>query len=284
MVVFPNAKINIGLCITGKRNDGYHNIESIFYPVPITDILEIVPLEEGDRFNFYGTKIEGDLEKNLIVKATTEMRKALILDYDPSKQGQVLKFSFHLQKIIPTGAGLGGGSADGTYTLKALNRLLDLNLKVGHMEEIALKLGSDCPFFVRNKPALVSGRGENVEHIDLDLSNYHLVLIHPGIHISTTEAYQNIITQPSKINWQSTVKKPISEWKNHLRNDFEKTIFEKHPEIKSIKEKLYEIGADYAQMSGSGSAVYGLFKDEKDKEFIQKEFKPSYSIFTCSFN
>lgn len=284
MVVFPNAKINLGLCVTEKRNDGYHNIESIFYPIPFNDILEIgyFQNENNQKLNSFGVKIEGDDKNNLILKAYS-----ILVDYlreNNDKKVAIEKLSFALQKIIPTGAGLGGGSADGTFTLKMINQFLDLKISDTELEKLALQLGSDCPFFVKNQPAFVKGRGEILEPFSLDLSKYYFVLIHPGIHVSTAVAYQNIQPGPANMDWNSIGKTEVREWATILRNDFEKTVFEKHPEIKSIKEKLYELGAAYAQMSGSGSAVYGLFEREITKEIIQKEFPAHYSIFTFSLS
>lgn len=280
MVVFPNAKINLGLCVTEKRNDGYHNIESIFYPIPFNDILETgyFPNESNKKLACFGVNIEGNDENNLILKAYQLLHGYLEQD----KKLEIEKLSFALQKIIPTGAGLGGGSADGTFTLKMINQFLDLKISDTELEKLALQLGSDCPFFVKNQPAFVRGRGEILEPVSIDISNYNFVLIHPGIHVSTADAYQNISPSPANMDWNGIGKKSIKEWKNILRNDFEKTVFEKHPEIKSIKEILYDLGAEFAQMSGSGSAVFGLFKNEISKDTIQKNFPTHYSIFTCS--
>lgn len=282
MVVFPNAKINLGLCVTEKRNDGYHNIESVFYPIPLNDILETgyFQNENNKKLISFGRIIEGEDENNLILKAYHIL--ADYLSENNEKRNSLEKLSFVLQKNIPTGAGLGGGSADGTFTLKMINQFLDLKISDTELEKLALQLGSDCPFFVKNQPAFVQGRGEILEPFSIDLSNYFFVLIHPGIHVSTAVAYQNIQPGPAHIDWNSIGKTEVKEWATILRNDFEKTVFEKHPEIKSIKEKLYDLGADYAQMSGSGSAVYGLFEREITKEIIQKEFLAHYSIFTCS--
>lgn len=284
MVVFPNAKINLGLCVTEKRNDGYHNIESIFYPIPFNDILETgyFQNENNKKLLVSGIEIDGDDNSNLILKAYQILDGYLREKSNQEKRSELEKISFVLHKIIPTGAGLGGGSADGTYTLRMINQFLELNISEEELEKLALQLGSDCPFFVKNQPTFVKGRGEILEPYKIDLSHYFFVLIHPGIHVSTADAYQNIQPHAANIDWTSISKTAVKDWKNILRNDFEKTVFEKYPEIKFIKEKLYDLGADYSQMSGSGSAVFGLFENEIMKEKLQKEFPSHYSIFTCS--
>lgn len=280
MISFPNAKINIGLFITNKRPDGYHSIESIFYPVNIKDILEIGPFTDSPfRFNFYGNKIEGEPNQNLVAKAVSEIEKYLSENAIAGKTGYLNNLKFHLHKNIPTGAGLGGGSADGSFAMKMINDILDLKITNEKLEQLALKSGSDCPFFIANSPALVKGRGEIIENIDLNLSGLYLVLIHPGIHISTATAYGKIVPKKSSFDWNKIKRETIQDWKNELKNDFEETVFNEFPEIRKLKETLYQYGATYAQMSGSGSAVYGIF--EKNPENIFAVFSEKYRIFTC---
>lgn len=284
MITFPNAKINLGLFITDKRSDGYHNIESLFYPINITDVLEAGSFEEkSPLLQISGITIEGNTDANLVSKAVQTIAHYLTETGQNDQLKSLNLIRFNLHKIIPTGAGLGGGSADGTFALKMIDELLSLNLETSTLEKMALKLGSDCPFFVQNTPALVKGRGEIIEKFDLDLSGYQLILIHPGIHISTQEAYSEIQPRSSSINWKTIQKETIFEWSKTLSNDFENTVFKRYPKIKELKASLYLQGAVYAQMSGSGSAVYGIFKNETKLESLQEELKNyPYSTFSCS--
>jgi 4-diphosphocytidyl-2-C-methyl-D-erythritol kinase len=284
LITFPNAKINLGLFITDKRSDGYHNIESLFYPINITDVLEAGSFEEkSPLLQISGITIEGNTDANLVSKAVQTIAHYLTETGQNDQLKSLNLIRFNLHKIIPTGAGLGGGSADGTFALKMIDELLSLNLETTTLEKMALKLGSDCPFFVQNTPALVKGRGEIIEKFDLDLSGYQLILIHPGIHISTQEAYSEIQPRSSSINWKSIQKETIFEWSKALSNDFENTVFKRYPKIKELKASLYLQGAVYAQMSGSGSAVYGIFKNETKLESLQEELKNyPYSTFSCS--
>lgn len=249
MVVFPNAKINIGLNIISKREDGYHNIESCFYPIELSDILEILP---ADKLSFQSTgiSIPGDEESNLCLKAYQLIKS----DYD------IPPVQIHLHKIIPIGAGLGGGSSDATYTLKVLNSIFKLNIDDSQLEKYASKLGSDCPFFVNNKPVLASGTGIEFETINLDLSNYRIELKYPDIHIGTKEAYAGVNPIQPKKTIKELINLPISEWKDSIKNDFEDSIFPNHSKIESLKKSFYDDGAVYSSMTGSGSAVYGIFK------------------------
>ena len=248
MIAFPNAKINLGLNIVSRREDGYHNIESCFYPIPWCDALEVI---EAAAFSFhtYGLSIPGENENNLCVKAYKMMQEVYNLP----------PVEMHLLKHIPMGAGLGGGSADGAFTLKLLNKLFNLNLANDTLADYALKLGSDCPFFIENQPAIAMGRGEHLESIQVDLSGYCLAIYNPGIHISTKEAYQGIAPSQPTLSINSILVEAISDWNKQLSNDFEGPIFQNHPEIKRIKEDMYEEGALYASMTGSGSTVYGIF-------------------------
>lgn len=255
MVTFPNAKINIGLNITEKRTDGFHNIESVFYPVPCRDVLELID-SKSNSFTSYGIDIPGESTGNLCLKAYNLLK----VDFDlPS-------YDFHLLKSIPIGAGLGGGSADGAFTLKLLNQLNKLNLSNQQLENYAKKLGSDCAFFIENKPKYCIEKGDVFEDINLNLSGKYLVLINPNIHISTAEAYANVKPQKPTKNLKEIIKQPIETWKELVINDFEKSLFPKYPIIENIKQKLYDLGVHYASMTGSGSTVYGLFETEQNLE------------------
>lgn len=259
MVVFPNAKINIGLFVTEKRPDGFHNLETFFYPIGLSDVLEIVDGEgRSGEYQFFNTGIDiaCETENNLIVKAYR------LLDHDfhlPSVR-------IYLHKIIPFGAGLGGGSSDAAFMLKALNEYFELALNDDRLEEYASKLGSDCAFFVRNRPAFASGKGEKLEEMDLSLSSYRIVLVKPPFGVSTAEAYAGI--RPLKADFDLHNLKTLSpeQWRGKVRNDFETTVFARYPRLADIKEMMYEKGAVYASMTGSGSAVYGLFPKDADVE------------------
>jgi 4-diphosphocytidyl-2-C-methyl-D-erythritol kinase len=266
MVVFPNAKINIGLHVTGKRQDGYHNIESCFYPVAWSDILEVVESKHLS-YNATGSPIPGEWEENLCVKAYHLLNQVHRLP--PA--------SIHLHKIIPIGAGLGGGSSDGAFALKAFNELFEIGLSENQLEQFALRLGSDCPFFISNKPVFVSGRGEIFEDIDFSLAGKAILLVNPGIHIPTAEAYAGIknYSEPGNLKqYLQTI--PIEDWSRTIKNDFEDGIFKKYPEIASIKNMLYNKGAQYASMTGSGSSVYGIFGERVD---YRDWFPPEYLVW-----
>ena len=263
MLLFPNIKINIGLNITGKRDDGFHDIESVFYPVPFCDALEIVP---ADKFSFEvdGLLVTTHPEDNICVKAYRLLEKELKLP--PVK--------IFLLKKIPSGAGLGGGSADASFTLKILNDVFDLKLTIPQLEEYAAELGSDCPFFIQNKPALVKGRGEKTESIDVSLKGIYITLVLPPIHISTKEAFAHIKPKRPSYSLAEAIQKPVEEWQNVIKNDFEDYVFKKHPALKTIKDELYNAGAAYASMSGSGSAIYALSKEKLDLD--NDVFKSNY--------
>ncbi len=256
MVVFPNAKINLGLNVTNKRKDGYHDIVSCFVPVPYSEVLEII-VSKKFSFTSSGFAIPGKPEENLCVKAFKLLKKDFGLP----------EVSIYLHKMIPIGAGLGGGSADATFTLKALNDLFELFLDDSLLEDYAAQLGSDCPFFVRNQPAMAYGTGNQLEEIDLPLSDKYLLLVTPTVHISTAEAYRGITPTRPTANLKDILRQtPVHEWKHLVRNDFEATVFPKYPELAEVKEKLYQAGALYASMSGSGSTLYGLFETEPPEE------------------
>lgn len=264
MIFFPGCKINIGLNVINKRPDGYHNLESIFFPLPLTDMLEII---QSDHFSIQttGLPIDGNHSDNLIVKAYYLLQDTYHLP--PVK--------IHLHKQVPMGAGLGGGSADGTATLLALNQLFDLKIPTLELERLADQLGSDCSFFVKNKPLFVQGKGEIHTEIQLDLSSYFIQLIHPGIHISTKEAFSGIGFNSSTISLSNKIQAPIESWKDNIGNDFENTIFPNHPEIADLKDQLYQNGALYASMTGTGSAVYGIFKN-KPQSLIKTTLPSNY--------
>ena len=255
MVVFPNAKINIGLNIVEKRPDGYHNIESIFYPIPIKDILEIVESESGaTTLHTSGISIDGDPNDNLIMKAYRILSEEFALP----------PVDIYLEKRIPFGAGLGGGSSDAAFTLKTLNELFDLRINTKGLESYAAKLGADCAFFIQNKPTYAEGIGNLFSEANVCLSKKFIVLIKPDIHVSTKEAYAMIRPRRTKTTVCELIQNPIENWRKLITNDFETSVFPIHPRIKWIKEKLYDFGAIYASMSGSGSSVYGIFDKEID--------------------
>jgi 4-diphosphocytidyl-2-C-methyl-D-erythritol kinase len=256
MIAFPNAKINLGLHITEKRPDGFHNIETVFLPIPkLCDILEIIPTQNTKsvvEFSQTGLSVDTDTENNLCVKAYRLLKGETPL---PSVK-------MHLHKQIPMGAGLGGGSADGAFALSLLNNLSEKPLSKIRLAELALELGSDCPFFLKNRPCFGSGRGEKLEQLDISFTNYHLLLVNPNIHINTGMAYKQSNPSPAKFNLRLISNTPITQWKGVVINDFEKIVFQSHPEIEQLKNDLYSMGALYASMSGSGSTVFGIFKDK----------------------
>lgn len=255
MIVFPNAKINLGLNVVSKRDDGYHNIETIFYPIQVKDALElVVSLNDETNIKMSGIPVDGDASSNLVIKAY----ELLVSRYS------LPNLSICLQKNIPLGAGLGGGSADAAFMLKMLDSYFELNVSIDKLEELAGMLGSDCPFFIKNKPVFASGRGEVFEEIELDLSSYYIVLVKPDVHVSTKDAYFGCIPSAPKYSLKEIVKKPIEDWKSLMVNDFELSVFVKYPEISKIKDRLYGEGAIYASMSGSGSSVFGIYREPID--------------------
>lgn len=256
MLSFPNAKINLGLNITEKRPDGFHNIESVFYPIGWSDVLEVIRSEEF-AFTSSGLDIPGDPGNNLIVKAYHLLKREGLVT-SPVK--------IHLHKVIAMGAGMGGGSADGAFALKMLNELFELHLDTATLEAYAIQLGSDCPFFIENKPVFCSGRGNEFENIRLSLAGKYLVAINPGIHISTAEAYGGVTPQRPEVGIKEIISRPVAEWKGVLKNDFEYKLLIKYPAIAELKELLYKEGALYASMTGSGSTVYGIFENETEVE------------------
>ena len=266
MVTFPNAKINLGLDIVSKRPDGYHNLETVFYPIPLEDVLEITTVKEESApdytFTMHNAVFEGDNNDNLVVKAY----KILAADH------KLPKVSIALYKNIPTGAGLGGGSSDAAFTLKMLNEIAELGLSDDRLEQYAAQIGADCAFFIKNTPAYATGIGNILTPTTCNISGYTLVLVKPEIHISTKEAYS--LVHPAAPETPLTVisQKPVEEWKGLMKNDFEKSVFAAHPSMEGIKEQLYAMGAVYASMSGSGSSFFGIFKDEQNIDSIKELF------------
>jgi 4-diphosphocytidyl-2-C-methyl-D-erythritol kinase len=251
MIVFPNAKINIGLHVNYKRYDGFHNLQTYMYPVKdVYDSLEAVEAEQT-TLTIYNSEIPGDKKENLVWKAWELMQK----EYN------IPSLDIHLLKTIPLGSGTGGGSADGAFMISLINEKFKLGLSKNQLESLAAELGSDCAFFINNQPAYCTGRGEIIEAIPLDLSNYQIEIVyHPHIHISTAEAYKHVEFIPEDPDFKNLYKNPIEEWKHYLKNSFETNAFRLYPELQKSKENLYSNGAIFAQMSGSGSAVYGIFK------------------------
>lgn len=270
MVVFPNCKINLGLRIIRKRNDGYHDLETVFYPIPLTDALEVIRVSGADTdiaFQSSGLPISGDSTNNLCVKAYQLLKK------DFPQLGPV---QMHLHKVIPMGAGLGGGSSDGAFALQLINDLFHLQLSKEQLIGYALQLGSDCPFFILNQPCFASGRGEKMEPVALDLSGYHFAIVNPGIHVNTGWAFSQLqLDKPKQLelpDLRTIIQQPVPGWKETLINDFEAPVCKAHPEIAAIKEQLYDAGAVYASMTGSGSTVFGLFTEKKELNFPEHYF------------
>lgn len=261
MIVFPNAKINLGLNIISKRNDGYHDLETVFYPLPYTDALEMA--ETGETgLTVSGIQVDADPEQNLVLQAYNLVKKDFGL---PPVQ-------FHLHKVIPPGRGLGGGSADAAFTLKMINDYFNLGLPTEILTGYASLIGADCPFFIENKPAFAESMGDILTPLNIDISNYHIVLLDPGCFVSTRQAYMNVVSAKPSFHLRDLENLPVEKWKNNVVNDFEKTVFDQFPVIKDYKKILYEMGAVYASMSGSGSSVYGIFQQlpQNIEKIIQK--------------
>ena len=279
MINFPIAKINLGLNVVSKREDGYHNLETVFYPVPIKDALEVFPMEDGFpsdvRCDLKVTNlfIDGDEQKNLVVKAYNMIAQ----DYE------LPRVHVHLYKHIPTQAGMGGGSSDCAYMIRLLNEMFSLGMSDEKMIGYAARLGADCAFFIKAQPAYAEGIGEKLQPISIDLSGCKMLVVRPNIPVSTKEAFSLITPQVPKKNCLDIVRQPIETWKDELVNDFERSVFAIHPEIGRLKEMMYEQGAVYAAMSGSGSSVFGLFSDTPDeKSFVG--CMDELSIFTIDMS
>lgn len=296
MVVFVNAKINLGLNITRRREDGYHDLETLFYPVGIyggtpcnpvkfNDILEIHLLGAGreDEFSFSGNFIDCPPERNLVVKAVKAFKEALLRKGKSEVQDYAVSLS--LEKHIPDGAGLGGGSADATFTLKALNKLLGFPFTQEELISIAANLGADCPFFVKNRPVIASGIGEIMIDASINLAGWWAVIVKPAIYISTKEAFAGISPHQPEKPISEIIKYPVGEWsKRGLRNDFEPQIFEKYPLLSDIKELFLKSGASYASMSGSGSSIFGLFKQYPSATLLNQLHSRSLPVFPLLLN
>lgn len=265
MILYPNAKINIGLNVVEKRPDGYHNLETVFYPIPLQDALEITPIqsissEKGYQFKLMGTVLDGTPDDNLIVRAYRLLRD----------EHRLPPVSLYLYKHIPTGAGLGGGSSDAAYTIKALNDIYKIGLTEEQMEDYAARLGADCAFFIKNQPVFATGIGNEFHELQLSLKGKVIVLVKPDIFVSTKDAYSLVKPTRPEVSLPELLAQPIETWKDTVVNDFELSVFPKFPEIACIKDKLYDLGALYASMSGSGSSVYGIF--DKQVENIDEIF------------
>jgi 4-diphosphocytidyl-2-C-methyl-D-erythritol kinase len=274
VVVFPSAKINIGLRVIARRPDGFHDIETLFYPVALCDILEIVPAKELS-LQLFGLPVEGPMEHNLCVKAYRLLQKDR--DLPP--------VAMYLYKKIPPVAGLGGGSSDATHTLLALNRLFHLNLTNPQLHNYAAQLGSDCAFFLHNKPMLATGRGDQLREMPhVCLQGYHVVLVKPAaVCVSTAAAYAAVVPQQPAGPLTGVLAHPVSEWQQLIGNDFEAPVFSQFPELQRIKTQLYRQGALYAAMSGSGSSIYGLFPNQETAESAAREMNP-HVLFTGPLN
>lgn len=257
MLTFPNAKINIGLNITAKRNDGYHDLETVFYPIGIQDVLEIKPLENSDKdwdFQIAGQQVTERPEDNLVIKVFKDLQKEFDLP----------AVDIYLQKKIPTGAGLGGGSSDAAFMMKTLNEMFELHLSTADMERRIAAYGADCAFFIKNTCSYATGIGDRLQPIDLSLKGYNITLVKPSVAIPTREAYSGITPQLPSHRFLDLISQPVETWKGQITNDFEKHLFILHPQLAAIKQTLYDMGALYASMSGSGSVLYGIFKEKPE--------------------
>jgi len=266
MITFPIAKVNLGLNIVERRSDGYHNLETVFYPVPLTDALEVCQMDVAFPsavdcdIKVTNISIDGDEQRNLVVRAYNLL----------AQQYQLPRVHIHLFKGIPTQAGMGGGSSDCAYMIRLLNNMFSLAMSQEEMIDCAAKLGADCPFFILGRPAYAEGIGERLQPIDLDLSGWHIGIVRPDIPVSTKEAFALIKPKPTVKKCREIVKQPIETWRDELTNDFEESVFAQYPAIGEIKQRLYGMGAAYAAMSGSGSSVFGLFRNDIQ---LEAEFK-----------
>jgi 4-diphosphocytidyl-2-C-methyl-D-erythritol kinase len=268
MLVFPNCKINLGLRILKKRDDGFHNLDTIFYPIPLRDALEMIQsnTNKGVQLNTSGLPVGGNTNDNLCIKAYALLQK----DFP-----QLPSVQMHLHKAIPMGAGLGGGSSDGAFTLQLLNNKFQLGLTQEQLIGYALQLGSDCPFFILNQPCHATGRGEILKPLELNLSGYYLCIVNPGIHINTGWAFAELAKTGCHYNYETTeiaIQQRIHAWQQTIINDFEAAVFPYYPEIEQLKNMLYNSGAIYASMSGSGSTVYGIFTNRVEINFPENYF------------
>lgn len=262
MIAFPHAKINLGLHVTGKRPDGYHDIETCFYPIGWRDVLEAVEADET-RLDIFGLDVPGTADDNLILRAYHMLKERF--DIPP--------LHFALLKNIPMGAGLGGGSADAAFALRMLNDNLQLGVGTDELRDLAATLGSDCAFFIDPRPMLGTGRGDVLEPVGISLSGLHLVVLYPGMAVSTPWAYGQVAPGQPAMPLAEVLQRPIDEWDGLLVNDFEGPVFAAHPMLELVKLKLYEMGAIYASMSGSGSAIFGLFVEAQDRPAVAQAFR-----------
>lgn len=277
MIIFPCCKINLGLNVVAERADGYHDIETVFYPIPLTDALEVrrmnenFPSSAGCDIKLTGLPLPDGArdEDNLVVRAYNLLAR----DY------KLPRVHAHLYKGIPTQAGLGGGSADGAYMIKLLDERFRLNMGNAEMERYAARLGADCPFFITAEPCYATGRGDVLMPADNEYGNlygYHLALVKPPVAVSTAEAYRAITPRKPEKSPRQVVRQPIATWRDELRNDFEEPVFRRFPQLAEIKQHLYDLGAAYAQMSGSGSAIYGIFRKRPDAEVLQDDYPDAF--------
>lgn len=272
MIRYPKSKINLGLHVTEKRSDGYHNIETVFHCIDWTDVIEILPgpkHSRGIEIHVSGLPVSGKHSDNLIVKAYNQLAQDYSVD----------AVKVYLHKQVPMGAGLGGGSADAAAMLNALNELFQLNISTSELEQRAAQLGADCAFFIEGNPVYATGTGTTFTPCNVDLKGWHIYIIHPGVHVGTAEAYSGVVPKKSEVSIPEILSLPIEEWKQNLRNDFEVSVFAKHKEIAAVKENLYNHGAVYAAMSGSGSAVYGLFRDKPAQLELPSHYRSKITVF-----
>lgn len=276
MICFPNAKINLGLQIVEKRKDGFHNIETVFYPVNWCDVLECTTRPDAStkdelcKLITSGLPINGSPGDNILVKAYHLI----------SLKKKLPPVDVYLHKAIPMGAGLGGGSADAAFLMKMLNQLFSIGLSNEMLKEEAAKLGSDCTFFIENVPVYAKGKGDELETLDFSLKGYQALIIYPGIHSDTKLAYSRVQPKPGRIHLKDFIQNtPVEQWKDFLVNDFEESVFYHYPEIISIKEELYKSGALYVSLSGSGSAVFGIFRSD---QAITPPIHPNYKVFVSA--
>lgn len=261
MIRFPNAKINLGLDITARRADGYHDIATVFYPIPLCDILEVVVGKHPETsLTVSGNRVDCPMEKNLVYKAYMAMSKLKALP----------PVDIYLHKVIPDGAGLGGGSSDASNMLVMLNDMFSLGMGLEDLAHVASSIGADCPFFIYDKPLMATGIGDVFTRCDVDLSGKYLLLVKPDVYVSTKDAYSRVVPKPSEIPIDGILQMPVAEWRKSLKNDFELSVFALFPELGVIKDKFYEYGAEYASMSGSGSSIFGIFENVNLAEQARK--------------
>jgi len=272
MIVFPNAKINIGLNILNKRSDGYHDLETLFFPIGLKDGLEFIENKSNTvNLSLSGIQLDVAPENNIVLKAYRLLASHV----------KIPGINIHLHKVIPFGAGLGGGSSDAAFLLVAMNDYFELKLSKDKLKHFALMLGADCSFFVENRPSLATGIGEILQNVEIDLAGYHLLLVKPPFGVITKEAYRNISPAVPQLSLIEALINNPEEWQNLIKNDFEPTVFNAYPEIEAIKHTLLDRGAVYASMSGSGSSVFGLFKSEP--ELFADSFGEGYFVWNEKF-